>query len=388
LLFRQHIYVSNTLFLLRSEIMIRIENLCKSYGDNKVLKDINLHIEKGELVSLIGPSGCGKTTLLRCINRLNDITSGKIYIDGKDSDSIDPVHLRRGIGYVIQQIGLFPHMTIRKNINIVPKLIGMEMDQAYIDRINELMHLVSLDPDVFLDRYPAQLSGGQQQRIGVIRGLAANPPILLMDEPFSALDPISREQLQDELLNIQSTMKKTIVFVTHDMDEAIKMSDRIAFMYQGKIQQFDSPHEILENPANDFIKGFIGEERRNKNLGVAATIMVGDIARSYDNLVYGDACVGELFNSAVLTKNDNLVVTDRNDNLLGMVSSDEIKNCPDANTKLQQLAHKVPHLEYDLNIQMANSRMNELDISEMPVVDGTKALGSVSYKTILRTIAR
>ncbi len=368
--------------------MIRIENLCKSYGDNQVLKDVNLHINKGELVSLIGPSGCGKTTLLRCINRLNDITEGRIFIDDKDSDSVNPVHLRRGIGYVIQQIGLFPHMTIRKNINIVPKLIGMEMNQAYTDRINELMHLVSLDPDIFLNRYPAQLSGGQQQRIGVIRSLAANPPILLMDEPFSALDPISREQLQDELLNIQSTMKKTIVFVTHDMDEAIKMSDRIAFMYQGKIQQLAPPQEMLENPANDFIRGFIGEERRSKNLGAAATITVGDIAKNHDNLIPGDTHISELFGSPLLEQNQSLVVTDKNHNLLGMVSSDEVKNCKDGKIKIQQLVSKVPHLEYDLNIQMANSRMNELNMPEMPVVDGTRALGSVSYKTILQAVVR
>jgi osmoprotectant transport system ATP-binding protein len=245
-------------------MMISFEQVSKVYGDVKTLSEISFQVEKGELLALIGPSGCGKTTTLRMINRLVELSSGKIYIEGKDISQQNPVVLRRSIGYVIQQVGLLPHMTVGKNIGLVPKLKGWR-EQDYSKRVDDLLDMVGLDPKVYRNRYPAELSGGQQQRVGVVRALAAEPPIILMDEPFSALDPISREQLQDDIGRNQKEIHKTIVFVTHDMDEALKIADRIAIMNQGKIVQLDTPKAILENPINDFVKGFIGEKRLTRN---------------------------------------------------------------------------------------------------------------------------
>ncbi|RSK27152.1 ATP-binding cassette domain-containing protein [Bacillus sp. HMF5848] len=241
--------------------MIVFENVSKEYDNGlEVLKNINLEVKKGELLTLIGPSGCGKTTTMKMINRLLEPTSGVIRINNEDVANIDPVELRRNIGYVIQQIGLLPHMTIAENIALVPKLKKWSK-QSYTKRVDELLDLVGLDPYTYRDRYPLELSGGQQQRIGVVRALAAEPDIVLMDEPFSALDPISREQLQDELVHIQKTIQKTIVFVTHDMDEAIKIANRIAIMKEGEIIQIDSANNMLQQPKNDFVRSFIGESR-------------------------------------------------------------------------------------------------------------------------------
>lgn len=239
--------------------LIEFKNVSKTYEDGfQALKHINLEVKSGELLVLIGPSGCGKTTTMKMINRLIDPTEGDIYIDGENIKRKNPVLLRRNIGYVIQQIGLLPHMTIEENIAIVPKLKKWPKEK-YMKRVDELLDLVGLDPVVFKKRYPHELSGGQQQRVGVIRALAAEPPIILMDEPFSALDPISREQLQDELIHLQEDIKKTIVFVTHDMDEAIKIANRIAIMRDGEIIQLDTPERILRYPKNEFVRSFIGE---------------------------------------------------------------------------------------------------------------------------------
>lgn len=240
--------------------MIAFHNVAKSIGDVSIIKGMDLQIEAGELFVLIGPSGCGKTTTMKMINRLIEPSAGRIDINGADISKADPVELRRNIGYVIQQIGLFPHMTIGQNVALVPKLKKMEKAQ-YEKKVDELLDMVGLDPKVFKDRYPAELSGGQQQRVGVIRAMAADPPIILMDEPFSALDPISREQLQDELVRLQRTIKKTIVFVTHDMDEAIKIADRICIMNNGSVVQLDTPNRLLQRPANEFVADFIGVKR-------------------------------------------------------------------------------------------------------------------------------
>lgn len=241
--------------------MIRFENVTKTYGGKvHAVKNINLTINEGEFVVLIGPSGCGKTTTLKLINRLIEKTSGNIYINGREITELSPVELRRGIGYVIQQIGLFPHMTVAGNIGVVPRLLGWPKDKIAA-RVDELLRSVNMDPDLFRDRYPKDLSGGQQQRVGVLRALAAEPDIILMDEPFGALDPITRDQLQDELKRLQSRLHKTIVFVTHDMDEALKLADRIVIMKDGEIVQVGAPEELLKNPANDFVREFIGKER-------------------------------------------------------------------------------------------------------------------------------
>lgn len=240
--------------------MIKVENITKRFKNRTVLKSISFQIEKGEFVSIIGPSGCGKTTLLKMINRLIKPTSGKIYINGENIYDKDPITLRRNMGYVIQQNGLFPHMTIKDNIEIIPKLEKKKSEEIY-KRTIELMNMVDLNPDEYLNRYPSELSGGEQQRIGVARAFANDTDIVLMDEPFSALDPITRTDLQNELLNLQSKLNKTIVFVTHDMDEALKLSNKICLMKDGEIIQFDEPEKILKEPENEYVESFVGKNR-------------------------------------------------------------------------------------------------------------------------------
>ncbi|MBG9542439.1 glycine/betaine ABC transporter ATP-binding protein [Cytobacillus firmus] len=241
--------------------MIQFDNVSKQYWDgNKAVNLINLHIKEGEFFVIIGPSGSGKTTVLKMINRLIPLTSGTIFINGKRISDYDIHELRWDIGYVLQQIALFPHMTIGENIAIVPELKNWEQMKIN-ERINELLEMVGLEPDIYRSRKPHELSGGQQQRVGVTRALAANPPIILMDEPFSALDPLSREKLQDDLIHLQKKIKKTIVFVTHDMKEALKLGDRICVMKDGEIVQIGTPEELLANPENEFVRQFVGEEQ-------------------------------------------------------------------------------------------------------------------------------
>lgn len=247
-----------------ADAVIRFNRVTKQFADGtEALKDISLTIPTGKLTVIIGPSGCGKTTLMKMINRLEEPTSGEILIDEKSIKDRDEVELRRSIGYVIQRIGLFPHMTIAKNVALVPTLKGWSAEKTQI-RVNELMNMVGLDPDIYINRFPLELSGGQQQRVGVVRALAGDPDIVLMDEPFSALDPISREQLQEELKNLQLQIQKTVVFVTHDMDEALKIADHMIVMRAGNIEQSGTPKELIHNPANEFIRQFIGPERINR----------------------------------------------------------------------------------------------------------------------------
>lgn len=240
--------------------MLKFDHVSKIYkGGKRAVDDLNLEFESGRFIVFIGPSGCGKTTTMKMINRLIEPTEGTIYINGKNIKNTDPVKLRREIGYVIQQIGLFPHMTIQQNISLVPRLLKWP-EEKQRERAKELLQLVDM-PEEFLDRYPHELSGGQQQRIGVLRALAADQPLILMDEPFGALDPITRDSLQDELKKLQKELGKTIVFVTHDMDEAIKLADQIVIMRDGKLVQTGTPDEILREPANEFVETFIGKER-------------------------------------------------------------------------------------------------------------------------------
>ena len=242
--------------------MLQLKNLTKTFGEGEdshlAVNNVNLDVQQGEFVVLIGPSGCGKTTTLKMINGLEVPTSGDILIHGVSTKDMNVVELRRNIGYVIQNVGLFPHMTIAENVGIVPKLKKMDKPTRQ-RRTTELLKMVNLDPEVYADRYPGELSGGQQQRIGVLRALAAEPDLILMDEPFGALDPITRDQLQEEMKNLQQRLKKTIVFVTHDMNEALKLADKIVLMRNGKIVQAASPKEMLTNPANDYVREFIGE---------------------------------------------------------------------------------------------------------------------------------
>jgi len=246
--------------------MIKLEHVTKIYPDGtEAVKKFSLEIKKGEFCILLGPSGCGKTTSMKMINRLVTMTSGKIYIDQVDVMRLDPNELRRGIGYAIQNIGLFPHLTVEENIATVPMLKKWPKTRQRA-RAEELLELVGMNPKIFLERYPSELSGGQQQRVGVARCLGADPPILLMDEPFGAIDPITRGKLQDEFLKIQSKIKKTIAFVTHDINEAIKMGDKIALMQEGKLVQFNDPATLLNSPKNEFVRNFVGADRVLKGL--------------------------------------------------------------------------------------------------------------------------
>ena len=271
--------------------MITIENLTKIFETDKgtvVAADhINMEIPKGEICVLLGPSGCGKTTTLKMINRIIPPTSGRVLIGGEDTTGLNTVDLRRQIGYVIQQIGLFPNMTIEENISIVPRLLGWEKS-SYQKRASELLDMVALDPSIFLKRYPKELSGGQQQRVGVIRALAADPPVMLMDEPFGAIDPINREIIQDEFLKMQQELQKTIMFVSHDIDEAVKMADRIAIFKSGKLVQYDTPDRLLAHPIDDFVESFVGDDRALKRLRLVKVghviEQIGPVVRPKDSL--------------------------------------------------------------------------------------------------------
>jgi len=249
--------------------MIRLDALTKVYatlrGPVAAVDRVSFEVAEGETCVLLGPSGCGKTTTLRMINRLVAPTSGRIFIAGRDTGAADPVLLRRTIGYVIQQIGLFPNMTVAENIGVVPRLLGWSVGKRR-RRAEELLGMLALEPAQFLDRYPNELSGGQAQRIGVARALAADPPVLLMDEPFGALDPVNREVIQDEFLRMQRTLRKTVLFVSHDIDEAVKMADRIAIFRAGRLVQFAAPDTMLAHPADEFVAGFVGSDRTLKRL--------------------------------------------------------------------------------------------------------------------------
>ena len=245
--------------------MIKLDGVTKRYGGTLAVQGLTLEVNDGEVCVLIGPSGCGKTTTLRMVNRLVEPTSGTIAVNGREIMSMNPEQLRRSIGYAIQSVGLFPHMTVAANIGTVPALLHWEKERIAA-RVTELLNLVGLKPDEYAGKYPAQLSGGEAQRIGVARALAADPPILLMDEPFGAVDPLTRERLQGQFLRIQAELKKTIILVTHDLDEAIRLADRIAIMNQGRLVQFDTPDTILASPANKFVHDFVGTDRALKRL--------------------------------------------------------------------------------------------------------------------------
>jgi osmoprotectant transport system ATP-binding protein len=250
------------------DVLIRLENITKQYPGtaDAAVNNLTMDVHRGEVLVLVGPSGCGKSTTLRLINRLIEPSSGRIYLNGEDVTTMNPSLLRRKIGYVIQQVGLFPHRTIAENIATVPKLLNWDKDKISA-RVDELLDLVGMDPEVYRDRYPKELSGGQAQRVGVARALAADPDVLLMDEPFGAIDPITRDRLQNEFLRLQQDLKKTIVFVTHDIDEAIKMGNRIAILReQSAIAQLDTPEAILADPADEFVENFLGSGAILKSL--------------------------------------------------------------------------------------------------------------------------
>lgn len=308
--------------------MITLDRLTKKFGTGGQLAvdGLSLTINTGEICVLIGPSGCGKTTTMRMINRMVEPDSGRIEVGGRDVTKIDAVELRRSIGYVIQQVGLFPHMTIGENIATVPKMLGW--DAARIaKRVDDLLALVHMEPSVYRHRFPRELSGGQKQRIGVARALAADPPVMLMDEPFGAIDPITRALLQDEFLRILRELGKTIVFVTHDIDEAIRMGSRIAILRAGKVVQYDTPERILAQPADAFVEAFVGGDRSLKRLALLAVssyLEAGVPPANAPRLVPGTPLRDAL--SAMLDAGaDEAAVVDADDILLGRVTLDAIR---------------------------------------------------------------
>jgi osmoprotectant transport system ATP-binding protein len=272
--------------------VIQIENLNKQFGSITAVEDVSFNVEEGQICVLLGPSGCGKTTTLKMINRLITPTSGTIRVAGRNTSELDSVTLKRSIGYVIQQVGLFPNMTVEENICVVPNLLGWDKTKSR-KRAAQLLEVVALDPSRFLKRYPCELSGGQQQRVGVARALAADPPVMLMDEPFGAIDPINREVIQDEFMRIQRLVNKTVLFVSHDIDEAVKMADCVALFHNGKIQQFGSPDDLLARPNSEFVANFMGGDRIMKRLRLlrAADVASKVPPREYMQIVGGNSGV-------------------------------------------------------------------------------------------------
>ncbi|GAA1311932.1 betaine/proline/choline family ABC transporter ATP-binding protein [Streptomyces sp. NBC_00053] len=299
--------------------MIRFEHVTKRYADGTTaVDDLSFDVAEGELVTLVGPSGCGKTTTMKMVNRLIEPTEGRIFLDGDDISAIDPVRLRRRIGYVIQQVGLFPHRTVLENTATVPHLLGWKRGKGR-ERAAELLDLVGLDPSVYGDRYPEQLSGGQRQRVGVARALAADPPVLLMDEPFGAVDPVVRERLQNEFLKLQEQVRKTVLFVTHDIEEAVRLGDRIAVYGQGSIEQFDSPATVLGAPATPYVADFVGADRGLKRLSVTP-IEEGDLDQP--PVVHLDDSLAKATERLRAEGARWAVVLDGQDNLHGWIPAD------------------------------------------------------------------
>lgn len=366
--------------------MIKFENVSKVYDSGfQAVKTLNFEIEKGELIVLIGPSGSGKSTTMKMINRINPHTGGTITIEGKDIKSYNVSELRRNIGYVIQQIGLFPHYTIERNIAIVPQLKGWA-EKDIKPRVRELLEMVGLDPDVHATRYPKELSGGQQQRVGIARALASNPDIILMDEPFSALDPLTREQLQAELIVLHKKLKKTIIFVTHDIDEALKMGDRIAIMKDGQILQLDTPEKILHEPAHGFVEEFIGRHRiiQNPNLIPVTEIMAEKIVTSPPEFSPERAI--SLIRKRKIT---NLIIQDDDGKLLGIVSAyDLIKKIEVIKTIEEIMVPAEPFLLDTATAEDAIVLIDNASFGMLPVVNKDhKIVGLVTRGSLLSAMS-
>ncbi|MGE4486078.1 MAG: betaine/proline/choline family ABC transporter ATP-binding protein [Oscillospiraceae bacterium] len=366
--------------------MIEFNNVSKTYSDGyEAVKAVDFKINRGEFLVLIGPSGCGKTTTMKMINRLIPHTSGTIYIDGKDINKLDPVILRRNIGYVIQQIGLFPHYTIEENISLIPKLNKWD-DKKIKDRVEELMNMVDLDPGLYAKRYPKELSGGQQQRVGVVRALAANPDIILMDEPFGALDPITREQLQEELLKLQANMHKTIVFVTHDMNEALKLGDRIAIMREGELLQLDTPDQLLTNPSHGFVEDFIGKNRIYQNPDL---IPVTDIMRDNPAVTLPTRSAVQAINLMRQRKTDTLIVEDGNGRLLGIISAYDLQAKQEKIETVDKIMKPAdPVLDKSATAKDALMNITHAPFGIIPVVDESRRIiGVVTRGSLLSLFA-
>ncbi|MER6373500.1 betaine/proline/choline family ABC transporter ATP-binding protein [Streptomyces mirabilis] len=362
--------------------MIRFEQVTKRYPDGTTAVDgLSFEVAEGELVTLVGPSGCGKTTTMMMVNRLIEPTSGRIFVNGQDIATVDPVRLRRRIGYVIQQVGLFPHRTILDNTATVPTLIGWKKAKART-RAAELLDLVGLDPKTYGSRYPEQLSGGQRQRVGVARALAADPPVLLMDEPFGAVDPVVREQLQDEFLRMQEAVRKTVLLVTHDIEEAVRLGDRIAVYGQGRIEQFDTPGAVLGTPATPYVAEFVGADRGLKRLSVTDIepddLEQPPVARLDEP---AEAAVARLHAQGARWA----VVLDTEDDLHGWVGVDELAAGGSVGDRAHRMNSRVP---VGAPLKQAFGVMLQHDAGWVAVLDGARFLGVLTPAKLHEALRR
>ncbi|MGI8578567.1 MAG: ABC transporter ATP-binding protein [Nocardioidaceae bacterium] len=363
--------------------MIRLHGVGKTYpGGTVAVQELDLDIPRGEIVTLVGPSGCGKSTTLKMINRLIEPTTGRIELDGEDVTNINPVQLRRRIGYVIQQVGLFPHQTVRANVATLPKLLGWDRKRTHA-RVNELLERMGLDPGSFADRYPHQLSGGQRQRVGVARALAADPDVLLMDEPFGAVDPIVRLRLQDQFLAIQDDLAKTVVFVTHDIEEAVRLGDRVAVFEQGgRLAQYDTPTRVLGGPADEFVAEFVGADRGLRRLAVTP-IERADLERA--PVVHESDSLAEAHLSMDVEDARWAVVLDENDGLRGWVGVDD---CDGAGVVKDRAERMDAWVANGASLKDAMSTMLQWDAGWVAVLDGDQFLGVLTPATLHEALRR
>ena len=363
--------------------MIKLENVSKIYPDGtQAVKDVSFRIKEGELCVLLGPSGCGKTTTMKMINRLIPISEGEIYIDGTDNQELDENELRRNIGYAIQEIGLFPHMTVAENIATVPNLKGWTKEEAR-SRADELLELMGMDPAEHMDKYPVELSGGQRQRVGVARSLGANPPIMLMDEPFGAIDPITRDKLQDEFLKIQAEIQKTIVFVTHDINEAIKMGTKIALLKDGELVQYSSPAELLARPKNQFVRDFVGTDRTLKSMRL---MRAKDAMKPSPKTVSVNSDMDEVRAEMESRNVDYLLATDESGRFKGWIQAKDLDG-EDADSMDEVLSRDVGSVSKDTALSDALSVMLEEDVANIPVLGNDNVLqGILTFNDLQQVI--
>lgn len=365
--------------------MVEFKNVTKIYPKSKqpAVENINFKIDKGEFCCLIGTSGSGKTTLMRMINRMNSITKGEVLVNGKNVTEFNPVSLRRRIGYVIQNNGLMPHMTIRENIVLVPKLLKWPKEKL-AEEAKRLIKMAEL-PESFLDRYPVELSGGQQQRIGVVRALAANQNLILMDEPFGALDPITRESLQTLVQNLQVQLGKTIVFVTHDMDEALKLATKIVVLHDGQLIQVGTPEEILHHPANDFVKSLIGEERLSE--AKYETVKVRNVMTAPVKINLG-ASLTDALTMMKEHRVDTLLVVDDDNHLKGYISITDLqRKYPEVSTVSDIMLPVTATVESDEYLRDNFSRILSRNGQYIPVVDSAnKLVGIVTRSSLVNVV--
>ncbi|XXF09494.1 ABC transporter ATP-binding protein [Pseudomonas sp. D2-3] len=360
--------------------MIQLDKLTKKFQqkgkDVVAVNEVSLTVDEGQICVFLGPSGCGKSTTLKMINRLIEPTSGRVLINGEDTTGIDEVTLRRNIGYVIQQIGLFPNMTIEENITVVPKLLGWDKKRCH-ERAVELMSMVQLEPKQYLSRYPRELSGGQQQRIGVIRALAADAPVLLMDEPFGAVDPVNRDAIQNEFFQMQRALNKTVIMVSHDIDEAIKLGDKIAIFKDGTLLQFDHPDTLLAHPADDFVSGFVGQDSTLKRLLLIRAEDAADDAPS----VLAETSIADAVELMEEHDRRHLVVTDAGKKALGYVRRRDMRGQGGSVQPFVQPFNATA--AHDEHLRILLSRMYEFNRSWLPVLSADNDfLGEVTQESI------